>query len=195
LHLASTIQASPDDSLFVVDANVSPNKANSLITNTLDDQVTIDEDGNAIHHTIIRYIWAINGPVYGSNTYRDYIRVYVPPTSVITMLNGWKLRSTDMAFGHKVLAGFVTFAYGQTRTISLVWIVPRIAKKDGQGWHYQYEVQRQAGALWKLHLEVDPPPCAVVKNTFGGLALSNKKVATLNQTLNEDLLLGADYAC
>src|SRR5207247_2122092 len=157
------------------------------------DQVTIDEDGNAIHHATIRYVWARNGLVYGSRSYRNYMQVYMPPTSVVSVQNGWQPRSTPMAYGRKVLAGFFSFRYGQTRTISFVWTVPHVAKKDGQGWHYRYEIQRQAGAQWTLHLKINLPTCALVKNTFGGLVLSNKNVATLSQDLNEDLLLETGY--
>src|SRR5258708_13001292 len=86
-HLDSSIQSSRGDGLFVVDANISPSKANSLITNTLNDQVAIDEKGDAIHHTTIHYAWVSKGPVYGSDVYRDYVLVYSPPASVFHRQN------------------------------------------------------------------------------------------------------------
>ena len=70
------------------------------------------------------------------------------------------------------------------------------ASRDAQGWHYQYQIQRQAGVLWNLHLQVTLPSCAAVKNTLGGLTShNNKEPAMLDQTLNEDRLVGIDYAC
>ena len=49
--LNATIQAPASDSLFVVDANIAGDTANQYITNTLNDKVTIDDNGDATHHT------------------------------------------------------------------------------------------------------------------------------------------------
>ncbi len=194
-QLDAAIQSSSGDSLFVVDANISPNKASSLITNTLDDQVTIDAQGNALHRTIIRYAWVRNGQVYGSDLYRDYVRIYVPLGSMLQKQDGWQLRGTSKAFGHEVWAGFFTLSYGQARTITLVWMVPTAATKDAKGWHYQYLLQRQAGTQWQLHLQMALPSCAAMIGKSGGLVSSNRQVATLTQSLKEDMSLGLDYAC
>ncbi len=194
-HLDAAIQAPGGDSLFVVDANISPSKANSFITNTLNDHVTIDGKGNAVHHTTIRYAWVRNGPVFGSKLYRDYVRVYVPLGSVLQRQDGWQTRGTNKAFGHEVWAGFFTLSHGQVNTITLVWTVPGAATKDAKGWHYQYLLQRQAGAQWMLHLQMTLPSCAVMIGKSGGLLSSKKQVATLTQSLEEDMSLGVNYAC
>ncbi len=194
-HLAATIQSAVDDSLFVVDANISPNKANQFITNTLNDQVTIDAKGNATHHTTMSYAWLTNGPIYGSDLYRDYVRVYVPASSSLQVQNGWQPLGTGKAFGRKVWAGFFTLSYGQTLTITLTWTVPHAARMDTYGWHYRYLIQRQAGAQWTLHLHVLPPPCAVMTDKRGGLVASTKQQMVLTQPLNEDLSVGIDYTC
>ncbi len=195
-HLDSAIEAPSSDSLFVVDANISPNKANNLITNTLDDQVVIDSNGNALHHTTLSYAWLIKGQGYGVPVYRDYLRVYVPPGSILQSQNGWEPRSPSQAFGRQVWAGFFTLSFGQTQTITFVWTVPGAAKKGAKGWDYQYLIQRQAGAQWTLHLQVMPPSCAGITSTQGGLVSdNNKKATTLTQPLTEDLNVGIDYAC
>ena len=195
-HLDAAIQAPGGDSLFLVDANISPNKANQFITSTMYDQVTIDPEGNANHHTTISYAWTMKGPTYGgSSLYRDYVRVYVPPGSLLHKQDGWQLRGTSKAFGREVWAGFFTLSYGQTRTITLVWTVPTAATKDAKGWHYQYLLQRQAGTRWQLHLQMTLPSCAVMIGKSGGLLSSNKQVATLTQSLEEDMSLGVNYAC
>jgi len=194
-HLDSAFGSPADDGLFVVDANISPNKASMFIVNTIDDQVTIDGKGNAIHHTMLSYRWATNGPVYGSDVYRDYVRVYAPPGSILQSQDGWQPQGTSKAFGREVWAGFFTLSYGQTLTITLTWMVPDAAKKDAKGWHYQYVVQRQAGAQWTLHLRITLPSCAVMKNKWGGLASNNKQMAMLSQSLTKDLDVGVDYLC
>lgn len=189
LQLDAAIQAPAGDSLFVVDANIGDNKANSFITNTLDDQVSIDADGNAMHHASIRYTWTTPGPIYGNPQYQDFIHVYAPPASVLLSQNGWQARGTSDAFHRKVWMGYFTLNYGRTGTITLVWKVPAAARKDASGWHYQYTVQRQAGILRELNLQVALPTNATVASKWGGLMPSAK----MNQTLTKDLNLGVSY--
>lgn len=196
LHLDGAIQQSNGDGIFVVDANIASDKANSFITSTLNDQVVIDARGNATHHTTLSYAWSIAGKLYGSPLYRDYVRVYVPPGSILNTQDGWQPRGTSTAFGREVWAGFFTLSYGQADTITLTWTVPGVARKDANGWHYSDALQRQAGSpLWKLDLQVTLPPCAVINNKEGGLVSTGRQRATLNQLLYKDINVRLDYAC
>ena len=226
LQIDAAIQAPRSDSLLVVDANISPNKASDLITNTLDDQVSIDAQGNVTHHMTLRYAWrsSINrdptqGPpinrdptvgtlsggqvtrfiedrqVYGSSSYRDYVRVYVPPDSILQKQDGWQPRGASTAFGREVWAGFFTISYQQVNTITLLWKVPGAATRDGRGWQYQYMIQRQAGTKWNLRLQVQLPSCAAITHTWGWLVSNKGKSATFVRSLDEDMHLGIDYAC
>jgi Protein of unknown function (DUF4012) len=190
LQLDAAIQAPAGDSLFVVDANIGDNKANSFITNTLDDQVSIDAEGNAMHHASIRYTWTTPGPIYGNPQYQDFLHVYAPPESALLSQNGWQARGTSDAFHREVWMGYFTLNYGQTGTITLVWKVPAAARKDASGWHYQYTVQRQAGILRELNLQVALPTNANVTGRWGGLTPNAK----LSQALTKDLNVGVSYA-
>jgi hypothetical protein len=193
--LDAAIQSPAGESLFVVDANIAGNKVNGFINDVLDDQVTIDREGNAIHHTTISYTWSVNGETYGAPLYQDYIRVYVPPASFLQKQDGWQARGTSRAFGREVWAGLFTLSYGQTDTITLTWTVPGVVAKDTKGWHYRYVIQRQAGTQWSLHLQIKLPSCAAKTSMSGGLVSSKSGVATYTQAFNEDLHLGIDYAC
>lgn len=194
-HFDAAIQAPAGDSLFIVDANISPNKANDFITYKLHDQVAVDESGNALHHTTLSYAWLENGQNYGSPLYRDYVRVYVPPGSILHTQDGWEPQGTSQAFGREVWAGLFTLSYGQTHVITLVWTVHGAAQKGVHGWHYQYLIQKQAGDQWVVNLQVTLPACAVINSTLGGLASKAKQTAVLSQSLSEDLNLGIDYKC
>jgi hypothetical protein len=195
LHLDGAIQSPPGDHLFIVDANVSPNKANSFIVNTVHDQVTIDEHGNAVHRTTLTYAWMLAGQNYGSDLYRDYIRIYVPPGSTLSKQDGWQPLGTSTAFGSRVWAGFFTLVYRQTRTITLLWTSHGVARSDANGWHYQYLLQRQAGIQRTLELQVMLPSCAAVTSKWGGLASKGKQEETFTQSLTQDVNVGVDYAC
>jgi len=190
-HLDAAMQSSPGDDLFVVDTNMSANKANSLITTTLTDVVTIDSAGNAVHHATMRYAWTTPGLNYGNPLYRDYVRVYVPTSSRLQTQEGWAISE---AFGHQVWAGFFTLVYGQTNTITLVWSVPHAATHDARGWHYQQTIQRQAGALWLVHVQMLLPSSARLSSTSGRLKSAGEQTVVLNQLLTENTTVGIDYS-
>ncbi|HLQ30950.1 MAG TPA: DUF4012 domain-containing protein [Ktedonobacteraceae bacterium] len=194
-HIDASIQSPPGDSLFVVDANIAADKANPYIVDTLNDSVTIDSQGNAIHQTTLTYAWKIPGPVYGTGPYRDYIRIYAPPGSILHEESGFQSRGTSKAFGRTVWAGFFTLNFGQTRTITLQWSVPHAAIKGAHGWHYQYLLQRQAGTVWTIHLHLVLPACAMISNPSGALVYSHKVLSIPVNSLSQDTNLGVDYTC
>ena len=198
-HLDDSIQrpaGEVGDGLMVVDANVTANKANSLISNSLNDVVAINERGDALHQTTLTYTWTTKGNVYGPNLYRDYVRVYAPSGSVLLKQGGWEPQGASSAFGNAVWAGWFQLSYGQTRSITLTWMVPHAAKNDASGWHYHALIQRQAGAIRMLHLQIAlPPSCAVLNSTGGAQLSSSKQGETLVQPLNENLNVSVDYTC
>lgn len=195
-HLDAAVQLSAGDGLFVVDTNVSATKANEVIINRLDDQVTLDSQGNAIHHTTLTYAWAFKGQSYDLPFYQDYVRVYMPPGSILSTQDGWQPMGRSEAFGHQVWAGFFRLYPGQSRAVSLIWTVPGAARRQGRAWQYQDMIQRQAGAHWTLHLQITLASCAVIGNTRGGMLVpDSKQTAALTQSLNEDLHIGFDYTC
>lgn len=195
LHLDGTIQSPPGDHLFVVDTNVAASKANSFIINTMQDQVSIGEHGNAVHHTTITYAWRLPGQNYGYPLYQDYVRIYAPPGSTLAKQDGWQPLGTSTAFGSQVWAGYFTLAEGQARTITLVWTNHGAVRRDANSWHYQYALQRQAGAQWAVALQVMLPSCASVTDQWGGLHSKEKQEETLAQSLTQDLSVGVDYTC
>jgi hypothetical protein len=194
-HMAATIEPSAEDSVFVVDANISPNKANDLITNSLSDQVTLDGQGNAIHRMTLRYAWTSQGLLYGSAIYRDYVRVYVPRGSLLQMQTGWLAHGTSEGFNHEIWAGLLTLGYGQTHTVTLVWRVPHAAVQDVHGWHYQELIQRQAGARWTLQWQVILPPCATLTSTSGAKMSTARQRAMFAQSLSQDVPVEVNFVC
>ena len=157
--------------------------------------MVINERGDVLHQTMLTYTWTAKGNVYGPDHYRDYVRVYAPSSSVLLKQGGWEPQGTSSAFGSAVWAGWFELPYGQTRSITLTWMVPHAAKNDANGWHYHALIQRQAGAMRMLHLQITLPPCAVLSST-GGVQLSRSKQGeTLVQPLNEDLNVAVDYTC
>lgn len=66
------------DGFMVVQANISISKASQYVHTTEQDAVTLDAQGGATHNLTITLDYQQKGPVYGFDTYADYIRVYAP---------------------------------------------------------------------------------------------------------------------
>ena len=77
------------DGLFVVQANVSASKASQYVQTIMHDTVTLDANGGATHILQLRLVYNQIGPVYGYDTYRDYVRIYVPPDSTFLWGDGF----------------------------------------------------------------------------------------------------------
>ncbi|HLZ80729.1 MAG TPA: DUF4012 domain-containing protein, partial [Ktedonobacteraceae bacterium] len=66
------------DGFMVVQANISISKASQYVHTTEQDSVKLDAQGGATHNLTITLDYQQKGPVYGFDTYADYIRVYAP---------------------------------------------------------------------------------------------------------------------
>jgi uncharacterized protein DUF4012 len=69
------------DGFAVVQANISVSKASQYIHTTEHDDIILDAQGGATHNLTITLDYHPTGPIYGFDTYADYIRVYAPATS------------------------------------------------------------------------------------------------------------------
>ncbi|HLG64014.1 MAG TPA: DUF4012 domain-containing protein [Ktedonosporobacter sp.] len=69
------------DGFMVVQANISISKASQYVHTTEHDDVVLDSQGGATHTLTITLDYRQTGPVYGFDTYADYIRVYVPQSA------------------------------------------------------------------------------------------------------------------
>jgi hypothetical protein len=194
-HLDAAIQAPQGDSFFVVDANVSGSKANSFITSSMQDDVTVDSQGDVLHHIVLHYAWLIPGNDFGNPIYTDYIRVYVPPGSILYSANGWTPQGTSQKFGREVWAGYFHFSFGQTHSITLSWMVHNAVQKTGNTCHYQELIQKQAGDQWSANQFISLPSSAVISSTTGPLREKGKSQAALNQAISEDTTVGINFTC
>jgi hypothetical protein len=198
-HVSSNVQAPAGDTLMVVDANIISNKANYFISYTMNDRVTIDASGNAVHATTLTYDWpyaqASTQNNYGGVTtaYTDYLRVYAPRGSLLQTQSGWTPQGTGLAYGLTEWAGIFHLQYGHRATVALTWTVSRAATQDSHGWHYTYVIQRQAGIAWQLHLQVILPSCAHTISNSGTALLT--KSGTLSQYVTTNMHIGENYTC
>jgi hypothetical protein len=77
------------DGLYVVQANVSASKASQYVRTSISDTVTLDAAGGATHVMHLSLSYTEIGPIYGLDTYRDYVRIYVPPSARLLWGDGF----------------------------------------------------------------------------------------------------------
>jgi uncharacterized protein DUF4012 len=69
---------SRQDGFMVVQSNISISKASQYVHTTEQDNIALDAQGGAYHNLTITLDYKPTGPIYGYDTYADYIRVYAP---------------------------------------------------------------------------------------------------------------------
>ncbi len=86
---AQVNRSTTQDGLYVVQQNLSASKASQYVKTIMHDTVTLDPNGGATHVLQLRLVYNQIGPVYGYDTYRDYVRVYVPPGAKLLYGDGF----------------------------------------------------------------------------------------------------------
>ncbi len=86
---AAMDRSTTHDGLFIVQANLSASKASQYVTTSIQDSITLNTQGGATHHLQITLNYQQKGDVYGFDTYRDYMRIYVPVNSQLRSGNGF----------------------------------------------------------------------------------------------------------
>jgi hypothetical protein len=77
------------DGYTLVQANVSVAKSTPFVKLTQTDDVTLDDKGGATHRLTITMNNRPTSNVYGFTTYRDYVRIYVPPQARLQRADGF----------------------------------------------------------------------------------------------------------
>jgi len=86
---ASLDRSTDHDGLFIVQSNLSASKASQYVTTSIQDTITLNARGGATHSLQVTLDYQQKGDVYGFDTYRDYVRVYVPVQSQLLAGNGF----------------------------------------------------------------------------------------------------------
>lgn len=127
------------DGVYVVQANISASKASQYVHTSMYDTVSLDAQGGATHLLHIRLVYNQIGPVYGYDTYHDYLRVYVPPDS--TFLWGDGFDTGNQLCGAYLVACPQYDVYPKDELLCPAGqfqpgaAAPSIADADGGRWH------------------------------------------------------------
>ncbi len=195
-HRAGDVEAPAGDALYVVDTNIAGNKANDNIDEVQQDNVVLDSQGNALHHLVLAYNWKRSAPVYGSSTYTDYVRVYVPPGSQLQGYSGLDNFNAASAYQRTVWSGTFQLVFGQRLLLTITYMVPHAVQDQSGQLHYSLLVQRQSSSpLSRLVLTIGLPQNGTLAQHSGNLHLSSHSATDLllDQTLDRDTTVTADY--
>lgn len=137
--------AAAGDYLFPVSVNVSANKINRAIERELEYDVREDENGRLIGHAALVLRNRRTGPADGprSDTYKDFLRVYVPAGSELLAASGLDSRPrVTTECGRTAFAGLVNVRPGGEERVELQYRLP--SEMDWS--NYTLTVQKQAGS-------------------------------------------------
>jgi hypothetical protein len=100
------------DGLFIVQSNLSASKATTYVNTTINDTITLSPSGSATHKMLVTLDYQKKGDVYGFDTYRDYVRVYVPQGSQYLAGNGFDLYEQPLCGSDAGLQACPSDVYG-----------------------------------------------------------------------------------
>jgi hypothetical protein len=180
------------DYLLVVDSNLGFNKVNPLVNETLEYRVSLGADGLAQGELQIGYHNRSQGsatdcdpaPRYGADyiadmhrCYWDYLRVYVPEGSRLTVATPAPLPEASLyhrkwgragretltigppELGKQVFAVYLLIPRGESREQRFQYGLPQGAvRREGEDWVYALKVQKQPGSrAWPLTVTIVLP--------------------------------------
>lgn len=196
--LGGAMAAATGDYLWVVDMNLSANKANLYVVQSLSYTVQLAAQGRATAELVIDYTFEPTGELYPGTIqrpfYSDYLRVYVPPGSRITWAEGLDNDLEVRAeLGKTLFATFLAIKPHTTRRVLLRYEIPlKLWPTDAGGWRYELAIQKQPGSdvQWLGAKVLAPPGMRFAASD--GFTVENGAL-TYNGPLLNDLYLGATF--
>jgi hypothetical protein len=186
-----SVSSPAGDYLLVVDSNLGFNKVNPLVDETLEYKVHLGADGAVQGELQISYHNRSQGSAtdcdpssrYGADyiaevhrCYWDYLRVYVPDGSWLTMATpaplpeaslyhrkwggaGRETLTLGLELGKQVFAVYLLVPRGEGREQHFRYVLPQGAvRREGSDWVYALTVQKQPGSrAWPLTVTVVLP--------------------------------------
>ncbi|MGH2443694.1 MAG: hypothetical protein ACRDFX_11115, partial [Chloroflexota bacterium] len=159
LGAAGAINPTTGDYLNVVDSNLSYNKINPYVHESISYRAHILPNRWLLSSVTLRYR-NVPAPAYiyedsfgpgagktgGPADYADFVRIYVPAGASLTSQSGWSQAwSPGPAYGKEMFSGYIIVRKGQTRTVTVRYLVPANVFSWSAGRRYRLVVQHQPG--------------------------------------------------
>ena len=198
--LAGTVKPSSGDYLWVVDMNLSASKDNAYVRPSISYSVILNPGGGAISQVDIVYDYAQrHGERYAGTVnrayYGNYLRVYVPPGSVLLAADGAdEPVETLSEFGKTAFATFIKQYPRTVRKVALRYRQPLKLLGDERRAEYELVVQKQAGSrVESFRATVFLPEGTSVLDSVLLSKSGNDSALTYSGPLGQDLRLGVSF--
>ncbi|HEX9037171.1 MAG TPA: DUF4012 domain-containing protein [Ktedonobacterales bacterium] len=180
LGLDGALRTPTGDTFAVVNTNHGANYANTDVTATQSDRITIDAQGNASHTLTITYKFPVRKHLYTSalvGVYRDFIQTLAPARSHLQSITGCPpVRITEPGWAD--FACNLTLWRGSSATVVFKWSTPNATITTATGAsQYNLLVQRQAGTRDGLTVAMSLPAGArLLTPLANGMTLTSGQV-------------------
>jgi len=154
LNLGGRVRESEGDYFLLVDTNFAGAKSNMFIEQTVEDKISLTDNGRAKHEVIIKYQNPApasdcnleSGGLCLNGLYRNWFRLYVPQGSTLLEMKGSEVKPLVYEeLGKTVFEGFFgekfpLYPNGGANLVSITYEAPLKTKNP-----YQLLIQKQAG--------------------------------------------------
>ncbi len=155
LNLGGRVQETDGDYFFLVDANFAGAKSNMFIEQTVEDKISVSDNGRIKHEVVIKYqnpspasdCNLESGGLCLNGLYRNWFRLYVPKGSTLSEMKGSEKEPLVYEeLGKTVFEGFFgekfpLYPNGGTNLVSIIYETPLTTENQP----YQLLIQKQAG--------------------------------------------------
>jgi len=181
---AGSIPHPAHDLLYIVDDNRSYSKLNPYVRESASYDVSIHPNLSAdaalaLHYRVLPSPASIEGygPYFGTtgtkHDYQDFVRVFVPPGSVLNGSSGLDLWAPRPAYRLTQLAGRVLVRARHSATVVLRYRVPAGIFHETNGTSYVLTIAREPGTdLHAVSVTLRLPPTMAFRTARGGRSLS-----------------------
>jgi len=149
------VQETDGDYFFLVDANFAGAKSNMFIEQTVEDKISVSDNGRIKHEVVIKYQNPApasdcnleSGGLCLNGLYRNWFRLYVPKGSTLLEMKGSEKEPLVYEeLGKTVFEGFFgekfpLYPNGGTNLVSITYETPLTVENQP----YQLLIQKQAG--------------------------------------------------
>jgi hypothetical protein len=147
-HADGAINATTTDYIYVTDTNLSTNKVNRLVQESISYNAQVQMDRTILATVRIQYINDAddqNVPVRSGSGYEDFVRLFVPEGSTLVATTGFDQQWPTYTVHHKTqFSGYFALPSHQTHTITFQYKIPAAVDPPAANAYTLY-VQRQPG--------------------------------------------------
>lgn len=177
LNRAGSVVHPGEDTMYVTNTNLGQNFDSPNVAERIDDTITLDQHGAALHNLTVTYTYHPTTPAGVAASYSNLMTVVMPANAqMVRKSAGDCIPMNFPSSGGRTYACRLTLQPNHPTSISITWTVPGISGTQN---HTQYTlfVQRQPGTSPSVHISIAAPPNMRIASASSGVRLSGARAA------------------